>query len=195
MRFEIFIRLWQSHQSHFFDTRSKRKMKNQYFFSCSLLAALLCLALAGCGDDANQMMKDSNATNIQRLANMYHFYQSRNNWLGPKSVEDFKEFVESAEPERLTRMGIDPSDIEGLFVSERDGKPFEFRFLVPGSPMGKRDPVVFEVEGVNGKRMVGFTSLNPMEAEDDAQYEAWKKGEFEDPFAGRNDSPPPQGQQ
>lgn len=170
-------------------------MKNQFCIAFALLVTCIALTLSGCGDNAEQMMKDANATNIQRLSNLYHFYQSRHQWMGPKSVEDFKEFIKQSEPERLSRMGVDPSDIDGLFVSERDGKPFEFRFLIPGSPMGKRDPVVFEVEGVNGKKMVGFTSLNPMEAEDDAQYEAWKKGDFQDPFAGgRNETPPAEGQ-
>ena len=127
------------------------------------------------------MLADANSSNIARLGNLYHMYQSKHGWMGPKSVDEFKAFLKQVaqqNPTRLEMMQVDPSDIEGLFVSERDGQPFEFRLGVQGSAMGSIKPVVFEVEGVDGERMVGFTSLSPQIAKDDAEYEAWKRGEY-----------------
>ena len=64
---------------------------------------------------------------------------------------------------KLTRIGIDPASIDQIFVSERDGKPFTIRYSVVGNMMGSREPVVFEAEGVDGQRMVGFLDMTVRE--------------------------------
>ena len=154
------------------------------FVTCAATALFF---LNGCGasDPAAQMIADSNKTNVQRLANLYHMYQSKNNWVGPESVEDFKSFLGEVPKNRLEMLGISPTEIDGLFVSERDGQEFKFRFGVQGSPMGSVEPVVFEQTGVDGVRMVGFTSLKPKAVSDQSEYDDLMAGKFVKPSQNR----------
>jgi hypothetical protein len=93
----------------------------------------------------------------------------KNEWLGPADEAGFSEFIRSYNPKKLTRIGIDPSAIDKLFVNERDGKPFKIRYSVAGSAMGSAEPVIFESVGVRGKRMVGFLNMEQREV-DEAEY-------------------------
>ena len=65
-------------------------------------------------------------------------------------------------------MGFDPANLDKAFTSERDGKPFKIRYNVGGG-RGSVDPVVFEQDGVAGKKQVGFTG-GKVEEVDDATY-------------------------
>lgn len=123
------------------------------------------------------LMQDANKSNIQRLSNLYRLYQAKNNWVGPESVDEFKEFVESMSAHRLEMYGVDADDIESLFISERDGEEFQFRFKVRGAPM-VQSPVVFEQTGKSGNRLVGFTSLPPKEVSEESEYEKLLAGKF-----------------
>jgi hypothetical protein len=60
------------------------------------------------------------------------------------------------------------SDVDALFVSSRDGKPF---VVVYGSRPAKMNPdvVAYEQDGVDGKRLVGF-SLGTIEEVDEARF-------------------------
>ena len=119
--------------------------------------------------DPNEAIARVNEINIQRLANLYFTYQMKNEWKGPADEAEFKEFLSSYNPKKLSRIGIDPNAIDELFVNERDGQPFKIRYSVAGSAMGSSEPVIFESVGVRGKRMVGF--LNMMQREvDEAEY-------------------------
>lgn len=81
-----------------------------------------------------------------------------------------KEFLhQGISPTRLERMQVDPNNIEGLFVSDRDGQPFVVRYGVNGG-LGAKDPVVFEAEGSGGMRQVGFTD-GSVEEVDSARYD------------------------
>jgi len=147
---------------------------------CQLLIALSCLIfIAGCGrDDSPQgVLARVNKSNIQRLANLYHKYQSEHRWVGPPNEDAFRKYVQSLPPSRLEMLGIKPNDLDGLFRSERDGEEFVFRYNVPGSAMGKVDPVVFERVGVKGKRMVGFTNKPPIEVAAEL-YDDYLAGNF-----------------
>ena len=143
---------------------------------CKLLAVLLCClmlgSLAGCEreTDPNEAIARANATNIQRLTNLYLAFQMKHDWLGPKNEKDFKSFLSSFSPNKLQRIGVAPGTTEELFVSDRDGAPFKIRFSVQGSAMGCSEPVVFESEGIGGKRMIGFLNMTHREV-DEAEYE------------------------
>lgn len=116
-----------------------------------------------------------NDSNIRRVANLYTAFQIRNSGRGPKDESEFKSFIERDMSKRkLEMMGINPSDIEGLFQSERDGKPFVIRYGVSGG-LTTTEPVVFEQEGREGKRKVAFTN-GPVEEVDNARYEQLLKG-------------------
>ncbi|MEN0110145.1 MAG: hypothetical protein AAF805_05440, partial [Planctomycetota bacterium] len=77
---------------------------------------------------------------------------------------------------KLERIGVDAASIDGLFVSERDGQPFNIRFGVRGSAMGSKEPVVFEAEGEDGRRMVGFLNMTSKEVESPEYDRLWDQG-------------------
>jgi hypothetical protein len=132
---------------------------------------LLLVFISGCSRtiDPNEAIARVNSTNMQRLANLYFTYQMKNGWMGPKDETEFKKFLRSYNPKKLTRIGIDPNAIDELFKNERDGEPFKIRYSVPGSAMGSSEPVIFESVGVDGKRMVGFLDMQQREV-DQAEY-------------------------
>ncbi len=148
---------------------------------------LLLVVLAGCTReiDVNEAIAKVNETNIQRLANLYFAFQMKHDWQGPADEAEFKAFLRSYNPQKLTRIGIDPNAIDELFNSERDGKPFKIRFSVVGSAMGSSEPVIFESVGVDGKRMVGFLDMVQREV-DDAEYEDLWAGEFQPAVTDRD---------
>ena len=134
---------------------------------CCLLAAL-----AGCGgeDSGIDAVKKGNQTNIQRLANLYFSYQSRNDWAGPPNEAALKKFVAEFEPDKLALIGVDPNAVDALFVSERDNQPFKIRYGIRGSMMGSSDPVIFESTGVDGKKQVGFLNMTQKDV-DQVEYD------------------------
>jgi hypothetical protein len=139
------------------------------FVSCCIAVSLL----LGCtrGADPQDAVAKANATNLQRLSNLYLAYQGDNNWQGPADEAKFKEFIRGFSPKKLTRIGIDPNATDSLFVSERDGQPFKIRYSVAGNMMGSMEPVIFEAEGIDGKRLVGFLDMSQREV-DNAEYES-----------------------
>lgn len=148
-------------------------MRTRLSSCCVLLAAL-----AGCGGSGNndEAIARVNSANIQRLANLYFTYQTKNEWRGPADEAEFKGFIRSYNPQKLTRIGVDPQEIDALFTSERDGQPFKIRYSVKGSAMGSSEPVVFESVGVDGKRQIGLLNMTQTEV-DAAEYESlWASG-------------------
>lgn len=147
--------------------------------SCSLSGILGCCLLVGvlCGCrselDPNSAIAAVNETNMQRLANLYFTYQMKHAWQGPKDEQQFKEFLKEYNPDKLTRIGIDPNAIDELFVNERDGKPFKIRYSVPGSAMGSSAPVIFESTATDGHRMVGLLNMEQIEVDEDTYELLW----------------------
>ncbi len=133
--------------------------------------------LAGCsgGPDAEDALASANSNNIQRLANLYFTYQTKHEFRGPPDEAAFKEFIRTYNPQKLARIGVDPSAVDALFTSERDGQPYKIRYGVQGSIMGSSEPVVFESVGVDGQREVGFLNMTQREV-DDAEYETLWSG-------------------
>ena len=142
-----------------------------------LLVCLLPCLVVGCRRtiDSNAALAEANSTNLQRLANLYVTFQSRNEWRGPADEAKFRTFIAAYNPDKLRRIGVDPGQVDALFVSERDGQPFKIRYRVPGSSMGSSAPVVFEATGVDGRREVGFLNMTHEEF-DQAPYDALWSG-------------------
>lgn len=138
----------------------------------SALSLAACV-LVGCGDSVNpdSAVAAANSNNIQRLTNLYQAYQSENGWVGPANDASLKEFIGGLPANTLSRIGIEPGNVDAIFTSERDGQSFKLRYKVVGSMMGSTEPVVFESEGVDGKRMVGFLNMTQREV-DSAEYES-----------------------
>jgi hypothetical protein len=141
---------------------------------------VVCYCLLGCHfvgcnrrTDPHDTLASINETNIQRLANLYFTFQSRHDWRGPKDEADFKTFLGSYNPAKLTRIGIDPGKIDELFISENDGAPFKIRYGVTGSAMGSSEPVIFESVGVDGRRLVGFLNMQQQVVEETEYNDLW----------------------
>jgi hypothetical protein len=149
-------------------------MKSRLAWNCILPFLLIVFTtLAGCGGDVDPdgAVAAANSSNIQRLTNLYLAYQSENGWIGPVDDASLKKFISTLPPTTLTRIGIEPGSIDAILVSERDGKPFKLRYKVVGNMMGSTEPVVFESEGVDGKRMVGFLNMTQRDV-DPAEYDS-----------------------
>ena len=141
----------------------------------------------GCSESPEDMLRRSNSSRSKQLANLYMMYQAGHGWVGPKDETDFKEFIQGVNSASLEKMGVDVSDIEALFTSERDGEPFKIRYQVRGG-MGASDPVIFEATGKRGKRIVGFTAMREVEVESDEEYDKLWSGEYEKASTSREDS-------
>ena len=127
------------------------------------------IASVGCSRDKTaEQVGEMNKSNIQRISNMYAAYQNMKGSGGPKDEADLKAWIREYAPDKLAMMKIDVNNLDGLFTSERDGKPFKIRYKVGGG-RGSMDPVVFEQDGVGGKKEVGYTG-GKVEEVDDATY-------------------------
>jgi hypothetical protein len=142
------------------------------------------LGAVGCSSDkTKEQIAAMNTSNAQRVANIYAGFQNGKGGAGPKDEAEFKAFIREYDPAKLSAMGIDPGNLDKVFTSERDGKPFTIRYKVGGG-RGAVAPVVFEKDGVNGMRQVGFTG-GKVEEVDEARYK--------DLLAGKSGTEPPAG--
>lgn len=143
-------------------------------------ATMACLLMVGCGGGKSpeQVLADSNDSNMKRMANLYLLVQMvpGRDFAGPKDEEEFKSVVRAASPDVLTQMGVDPNSLDQVFVSDRDNEPFAIRYGVKGSPYGCQEAVIFEKTGVDGKRMVGFLNQTQKEV-DNSEYDQLLKGQ------------------
>jgi len=159
----------------------------------ALLRAVLVAAgggLFGCrGNSGPAMIAANNDTNLKRLGTLYGFFQLRNDLRGPRDEADFRAFIAAQDASRLALAGISQASVDVLFVSERDRLPFRIRYGVDTRVRGPALPVVFEQEGLAGRRQVGFTG-GATEEVDAASYELLWSGDSDlgsdaEPHRGR----------
>ncbi len=131
------------------------------------LGFVACFVL-GCGKPLPGV--EYNSTNVRRLRTAYNIYARLNGIKGPASEEEFKEFMKSdlTAKIRLERIGVQVEDFDEIFVSERDGKPFKVRYGLKGS---QDHAVVFEEEGIDGRRFIAF--WDPVEVDGDEYDRYW----------------------
>ena len=137
-----------------------------------ILVVFICVLFAsGCSrNDPSSRIGEMNDTRIKQLANLYMAHQTRNGSNGPKDEKAFKDFIQHGmAPHRLEMMRVDPTKVDDLVISERDGQPFVIKYGQSGGIMSKL-PVVFAKEGKAGKRQVGFTN-GQVEEVDDLRYQ------------------------
>jgi hypothetical protein len=144
-----------------------------------MLTRLACLVaislfwLTGCNRDrTSEIVGAMNTSNIQRLANLYAAYQNFKNGRGPASEPEFREFIRTYDPNKLKMMGINPDALDALFTSEVDGKAFKVRYTIGGGH-GSLDPVVFEQDGKDGLKRVGFTGGEVQEVDETTARQLW----------------------
>ena len=137
------------------------------WIGCSLFVVL---GVIGCSESgpANAVAA-ANDSNVKRLSNLYQSLASRNGWRGPKDETEFKEFIRTFPAHRLELMGVDPSQVDALFVSDRDGQPFQVKYGID-SGLGAVIAVVFEQQGKDGMKLVGFTD-GSVQSVDESRYQ------------------------
>jgi hypothetical protein len=147
----------------------------------SLVAVGAFVGLSGCNRDRTaEAVAAMNTSNVQRLANLYAAHQNYKNGRGPASEAEFREFIRTYDPNKLQMMGVNPNELDQLFISEVDGKPLKVRYNVGGG-RGSKDAVVFEQEGKDGRKRVGYTGGDVQEVDDATYRQLW---------AGKSSAPP-----
>ncbi len=141
---------------------------------------LLSIVLFSCGcggKSVESKIAGLNATKIQQLTNCYTYYQAKHGYKGPTDESTLRDFITDPNNKKgFERAGIDISDVDALFISERDGQPFRVKYRVKGSSFGFDEAVVFESVGVDDELMVGFGG---------ARTELMSAGESEELFKAK----------
>jgi hypothetical protein len=128
--------------------------------------ALLSLGVSGCADAEHQRQEQSN---LKPLAVLYGRYIAQHRGSPPESETEFRAFLDQLPASDLAAFQIE--NIDSLFVSARDNKPYVVRYGAASGPPGPAgQPVImYEQEGLDGLRYVA-SSLGAVEAVDDARF-------------------------
>jgi hypothetical protein len=124
------------------------------------------------------MIAAANDNNVKRLATAYSFFHLKNKFKGPKDEAEFKKFIAEQDRARMELADIDVTDVDSLFVGERDSLPLKVRYGKNTVVRGPSIPVIFEDTGVDGLRQVGFTNGSMQEVD---------AAEYEELFSGKRD--------
>jgi hypothetical protein len=147
---------------------TKAMSDRRYLGIASVVLAIV--FFTGCSDQRASAVAERNASNIQRLTNMYTAFQAGRFGVGPKDEAELKTFLKAESPDRLRMMGVDPGNLDAVFTSDRDHKPFKVRY---GLNRGATSPIVFEQEGVGGKKDVCFSGGTVEEVDANRYNELW----------------------
>jgi hypothetical protein len=89
---------------------------------------------------------------------MYDKYAGQHNGKPPASMNDLRGHIQqSIKPEDLATLGV--ASLDDLFVSPRDRQPYKLIPLARLPPLAGRHPgpvVIYEQQGLEGKRFVGY---------------------------------------
>jgi hypothetical protein len=119
-----------------------------------ILAWLAPVLMTGC--DRAKTFSETEASNLKPLAVMYGRFIGSNKGRGPKDEQELKTFIKGRSQEELSNLGI--TDVESLFVSSRDKKPYKLKFdTKPAVPGQSSNIFAWEQEGIGGKRFIAGT--------------------------------------
>ncbi|MCA9188626.1 MAG: hypothetical protein KDA99_23530 [Planctomycetales bacterium] len=129
--------------------------------------ALTCFitATSGCGKSTPS---DPARTHLGALASIYSQFRSQNRGQLPRNEADLRTFAEANGGPTMEQFGI--SDVDSLFVSERDNQPYTILFGRDAARYsGNSGSVIgYEKQGLDGQRVVGFSSgMAELVSEDD----------------------------
>jgi len=130
-----------------------------------LVTSLLALLIsAGCGDQA----LEQSATEGRRVGAIVttHNMMERATGRLPPNEQEFKKFITENGSQMLERSGV--TAVDELFVSDRDGQPLVVTYGKYPAGMNAKI-VVYEKNGADGKRFVGYNS-GAVELVDDARF-------------------------
>lgn len=145
-------------------------LRSIYMFYLAIICQLI-----GCSSNSiSQEVGALNDSNIKRVANLYSGYQFRHGWHGPRDEHALKT-DHGLSNEQLQMMNIDPQNIDAIFNSDRDHKPFDIRYGVSGGP-NTTNALVFEHDGVAGKKIVAFNGAVTEECDGSRYKDLWEHG-------------------
>lgn len=121
------------------------------------LALFIVIVIPGCGSDE---LDSPTAKKLKTLSNFYLDYAVSHNGQGPSNEADFKKYIRGVPEQVFSTSGIQRSEIDSLFTSERDQEPIAVVYgMKITSISGKSGAVVaHEKTGKGGKRLVVLTN-------------------------------------
>ncbi len=139
----------------------------------------LLLSFTGCsrGPNVDDMVAKATDSNVKRVAKMYTIFMKSHDWKGPQNANELKAFISRQNADQMRAMGIDPDNLDALFLDERDQQELKVRWSLKGAMRTPPLPVVFEANASpDGFYQVGFTGSAAKQV-DQAEYDRMWKGE------------------
>lgn len=133
---------------------------------CALLGLL-----AGCGDAGTKLEPDAKVR-LTKVLRLYQVYVDKHR-KGPPNEAALRDFGGKLTARQRDEYLIG-DDLDSIFISPRDGQPFEIRYglkLDPGTPTRA---VAWEAQGHNGQRFVAL-SLGYVEEYDDETFREYRR--------------------
>ena len=132
---------------------------------------LIAVLVAGCSHDTSGVARQE--SNLKKLALFFGQYQGQHRGAWAADEKSLKDFIRAQE---MMLKSQEITDVDGLFVSERDHQPY---VILYGGELGTDGPggspvVAYEKQGVAGKRYVA-SSLGAVEEVDDQLLRQWVK--------------------
>jgi len=120
------------------------------------------------GCESRDASSATESSNLKPLAVMYGRFISTNSGRGPKDEQELKQFIRGRPQEELSNLGV--TDVESLFVSSRDKKPYKLKFdPKPAAPGQFSNIFAWEQDGIEGKRYIAGT-LGEIQEVDEAKF-------------------------
>ena len=154
----------------------------------AMTTAVLFLSVTGCSrtPSIDDMISKATDSNVKRVAKMYTIFMKSHDWKGPQDTSELKAFINKQNPAQMRAMGIDPDNLDALFLDERDQQPLKVRWNLKGSLQSPPLPVVFEANASSeGFYQVGFTGSGAKQV-DQSEYDRLWKGEEDRTSANPN---------
>jgi hypothetical protein len=120
----------------------------------SLAAAVLLSVISGCGGSAAVSAEPEAKQRLTGLFQLYKFYCEKNK-KAPANEQALRDFAKTLTPEERTSRKIG-DDLEGIFVSPRDGEKFVIRYNLMVTGGGSSKGVAWEAKGKDGRRFVAL---------------------------------------
>ena len=121
----------------------------------ALTLMLFCslIAISGCGSDE---LNSPTATKLKAIGNLYLDYAVAKNGPGPENEKAFRSHILSKPDGVLSTSGINRSEIDSLFKSDRDQEAFVvvYGLTIKGVSGTSAPLVAHEKTGKNGKRLI-----------------------------------------
>jgi hypothetical protein len=132
---------------------------------------VVCALLNGCGV-GHRASQEREQSNLKPLAVFYGQFIGQHRGQPPANEKEFKEFIRSLGAKQVA--GFDVSDVDSLFISSRDQKPYVVLYG-KNAPLGKDRVVAYEQEGKGGKRFLA-TDVGNIQEVDEARFKEMVPG-------------------